>query len=80
MREETRQKLLVILDWMGILPEYVCADGATSDGYRTFLFDNEGKRCFDDSHRAITRFVPWNPQQKGIIEQNKELFEEWFED
>lgn len=72
---------MVILAKMNIVPEHVVRRGATSKGYWTFLFDNDGKPCLDNKHEAlITRFVPWSEEQKQIIWENEELFQEWFDE
>lgn len=80
--EETTRKLIVgHLELAGIDTKYVARDGATSDGYRTFLFDQDGKRVIcDKSHAAITKFVPWSDAELQLIEENAELFSEWFEE
>lgn len=75
LTEDNRMKLLELLKNMGIDPNYVSRDGATNDGYRTFVFE-PGKRQEDGSR--LTRFVPWSHRQLDMIFENGELFEPWF--
>lgn len=75
MDETTRKTLVTILEQeMGIVAELVARDGATSDGFYVFV----GKK-FNVGER-LRKFVTWTPVQKIIIEDNKDLFEEWFND
>lgn len=75
LTEDNRVKLLELLKRMGIDPNYVARDGATDDGYRTFVFE-PSKRQEDGSR--LSRFVPWTPYQLDVIFENGELFEPWF--
>lgn len=80
MNEDTRKKLIALLESTGIDPSYVVRDGATSDGYRTFVPATNNKRSYDENGELVTRFVPWSEEQKQVIWEHKELFQEWFDE
>lgn len=75
LTENNRKKLLGVLEQMGVDPRYVDRDGASYEGYRTFVFDPSERQ--EDGSR-LTRFVLWTPYQLDKIFENNELFEPWF--
>lgn len=77
-RVDALDRLVRILKDSGIDVKTVLREGATSDGYRACMLDENGKKILGNSGKVLERFVSWTPDQKFAIDLNRELFDFWF--